>query len=113
MEQMRQQAEANAAAKASEEIQKKLSAAESEAKKATEAREKAEEQLQEMEKQLRISSPEMVRLGTYMEAMQDAFDKLMDVLGEIRRLDPETAEKLKAKVAEKLLDPMRREIEGV
>lgn len=109
MEQLRRQAEEEAAGRAAEEAQKKLAAAEADAKKAADAREKAEAQLREMEKQIRASSPEVVRLGTYMEAVQDAFDKLVEVLRDIRQEDPETGDKLKAK----LLDPMRQSVEEV
>lgn len=113
MEEMRQQVAADAAAKATEDLQKQLAAAESAAKDATAQKEIAEVQIEELEKQLQAASPNMIRLGAYLEAMQEAWEKFVDVLKDIREEDPETAAKLKANTKVKVLDPMINQIDGV
>lgn len=113
MEEMRQQVAVQAAKDATEELEKKLADAENAAQNATRQREIAEVQIEELEKQLRAASPNMVRLGNYLEAMQDAWDKFIDVLTEIREEDPETADKLKANTKAKVLDPMVEQLAGV
>lgn len=113
MEEMRQQVAAQAAKEATEELEKKLADAENAAQSATMQRKIAEVQIEELEKQLQASSPNMIRLGTYLEAMQEAWEKFIDVLTEIREEDPETADKLKANTKAKVLDPMVEQLNGV
>ena len=113
MEEMRQQLAADAAKQATEELEKKLAAAENAAQNATRQREIAEVQIEELEKQLQAASPNMIRLGGYLEAMQEAWEKFVDVLAEIREEDPETADKLKANAKVKVLDPMAEQLNEV
>lgn len=113
MEEMRQQVAAEAAKQATVELEKKLAAAENTAQNATRQREIAEVQIEELEKQLQASSPNMIRLGGYLEAVQEAWEKFVDVLADIREEDPETADKLKANARVKVLDLMVEQLNEV
>jgi len=113
MEEMRQQVAAQAAKEATEELEKKLADAENAAQNATRQREIAEVQIEELEKQLRAANANMVRLGDYLEAMQEAWDKFIDVLAEIREEDPETADKLRANTKAKVLNHMVEQLDSV
>lgn len=113
MEEMRQQVAAQAAKEATEKLEKKLADAENTARNAARQREIAEVQIEELEKQLRASSPNMIRLGNYLEAMQEAWEKFVDVLKDIREEDPETADKLKANAKVKVLEPMAEQLSEV
>ena len=110
MEEMRQQVAADAAAKATEELRKQLAAAECAAREASAQKDIAEVQIEELEKQLQAASPNMIRLGGYLEAMQEAWEKFVDVLRDIQEEDPETASKLKANTKAKVLDPMTQQL---
>ncbi len=113
MEQMRQQVAADAAKKATEDLQKKLDAALAAQSDAAMAKQVAAEKISELEKQLRVSSPNMVRIGAYIEDMQETFNKLLDVLRETKAEDPDMVEKLKANTKTKLLEPMIQAIDEV
>ena len=113
MEEMRQQVAADAAKQATEDLQKKLAAAENEAKNATAQKEIAEVQVEELEKQLQASNPNMVRLGSYLEAMQEAWEKFVDVLKDIRDEDSELADKVKTNTKVKVLDAMAKDLDEI
>lgn len=111
MEQLRGEVAADAAAKATVELKKQLEAATESADTATKARQVAEKQIADLQKQLQVSSPDMVRLGTYLEAMQEAFSKILDVLKDIQAEDPDTAAKLRANTKAKVLEQMIQDLE--
>jgi len=113
MEQLRGEVAADAAAKATEELQKKLAEAEATAKEAVAARQAAEGKLEDLEKQLQVADPNMVRLGAHLEAAQEAFDKLLEGLQEIKAEAPDKAEKLKENIISKLLEPMIEQVREV
>ena len=88
MEEMRQQVAAEAAAKATEELQKQLCAAQEQATKAEKDRQAAEEKAVAAQKAAQLSNPDMVLVKTYLQGVQDQFTKLIDALRYVKKADP-------------------------
>lgn len=109
MEQLR----ADAAAKATEEIQKELDAARAEATRAEQARADAERKAAEAIREAQLSSPDMVLFGNHLANAQEQFGKMLDALGRIKISDPKIGETLKRNVWEKLLANLSRQLEAV
>lgn len=108
MEQMRSEVAADAAAKATEELQKKLAAAQEQLAKATNEREVAEKKAEEAQKAIQFSNPDMVLFRTYLAGAQDQFGKMLDALKNLATSDPAAAEKLKENVKAKLFANMEK-----
>lgn len=113
MEQLRKEVEADAAAKATEQIRKELTAAQEEADRANKARVAAEEKAAEAQRKIQMANPDMVQFSTYLTEAQDQFKKMINALKKIAAADPATAEKLKGNIKEKLLDNLGRMIDMV
>ena len=113
MEEMRQQVAADAAAKATENLQKQLEAAQIAADEAEQRRTAAEEKVAEAEKRAQLSNPDMVLVSTYLQGTQEQFNKMIGALKKVMLADPETGAKLKENVKTKLLESMRKAIDAV
>lgn len=113
MEQLRAEVAAEAAAKATEEIQKQLIAAQEEVAKAEKARAEAEAKVADAKRQSQLSNPDMVLFSTYLAQAQEQFNKMIGALKKIKASDPETGEKLKANTREKLLGNLSKALDMV
>jgi DNA repair exonuclease SbcCD ATPase subunit len=113
MEQLRREVEADATAKATEQIQKELEAAQKEAARANEARVAAEAKADEAQRKIQLANTGMVLFNTYLTEAQTQFKKMVDALKNIAAEDPATAKKLKGNIKEKLLDNLGKMIDKV
>ena len=113
MEQLRAEVAAEAAAKATGEIQKQLAAAQEEVARAEKAREAAEVQVADAKRQSQLSNPDMVLFSTYLAQAQEQFNKMIGALKKIKASNPETGEKLKANTREKLLGNLSKALDMV
>ena len=113
MEQLRAEVAADAAAKATEEIQKQLAAAQEEVAKAEKARAEAEEQKAAALRNAQLSNPDMVLFSTYLAQAQEQFNKMIGALKKIKASNPETGEKLKGNIREKLLGNLGKALDMV
>lgn len=113
MEQMRNEVAADAAAKATEDLQKLLAIAQEEAAEAERRRQQAEEQAEQALKKVQLSNPDMVLVSTYLQGTQDQFNKMLGALKKVMVADHETGAKLKENVRSKLLENMRKAIDAV
>lgn len=113
MEQMRNEVAAEAAAKATEQIRKELAAAQEEAARANQAREAAEAQVADAKRQNQLSNPDMVLFSTYLTQAQEQFNRMIGALKKIKDSDPETSEKLKGNIREKLLANLSKSLDMV
>ena len=113
MEQLRREVEADATAKATEQIRKELEAAQKEAARANEARVAAEEKAAIAQRKIQLANTGMVLFNTYLTEAQTQFKKMVDALKNIAAEDPATAEKLKGNIKEKLLDNLGKMIDKV
>lgn len=113
MEEMRQQVAADAAAKATETLQKQLEEAQIAAAEAEQRRVAAEERVAEAEKKAQLSNPDMVLVSTYLQGTQEQFNKMIGALKKVMLADPGTGAKLKENVKSKLLESMIKAIDAV
>lgn len=113
MEQLRAEVAAEAASKATEEIKKQLTAAQEEAARAEKARAEAEEQKAAALRNAQLSNPDMVLFSTYLTQAQEQFNKMIGALKKIKDSDPETGEKLKGNIREKLLANLSKALDMV
>ena len=113
MEEMRQQVAAEAAAKATEDLQKQLAAAQEQAAKAEKERQAAEEKAVAAQKAVQMANPDMVLVRTHLQGVQDQFNKLIDALKNIKKADPETGAKMQANVSTMLIESMKKALEAV
>lgn len=95
MEQMRGEVEAEAARKATEDLQKQLEDAQSAADEAAKARETAEAQLVAAQKQLKMADPGIIAYQTFAEQFQKDYNVLEDYRLKAAAGNPEAGEKLK------------------
>ena len=112
MEEMRQQVAADAAAKATEELQKQLDAAQIAAEEAENRRIAAEAKVAEAEKKAKASSPEVAMVSVYLQETQAQFNKMVGAIKKVEAVDPETGKKLRQNVKEKLLPALMKALEG-
>ena len=113
MEQMRNEVAADAASKATEDLQKLLAIAQEEAAEAERRRQQAEEQAEQALKKVQLSNPDMVLVSTYLQGTQEQFNKMLGALKKVSVADPETGAKMKESVRTKLLENMRKAIDAV
>lgn len=112
MEEMRQQVAADAAAKATEDLQRQLSEAQAVAAEAEKRRSAAETALAEAEKKAKAASPEVALVGVYLQETQAQFNKMVGAIKKVELVDPEAGAKLRQNVKEKLLPMLAKALEG-
>lgn len=112
MEEMRQQVAADAAEKATEELQKQLEAAKIAAAEAEKRRQEAEDKVAEAEKKSKASSPEVALVGVYLQETQAQFNKMVGAIKKVGLVDKEAEQKLRENVRTKLLPMMEKALEG-
>ena len=112
MEEMRQQVAADAAAKATEDLQRQLSEAQAVAAEAEKRRSAAETALAEAEKKAKAASPEVALVGVYLQETQAQFNKMVGAIKKVALADPEAGAKLRQNVKEKLLPMLMKALEG-
>ena len=111
MERLRQEVAAEAAQKATEDLQKQLDAA-TKAKAAAEmSAQAAEQKLAAAQKQLQLASPEAAVFKTLFGQVQEDFNRLQGALLKVQQTDPDTGEKLR-KALQTLLDKLRQDVSG-
>lgn len=113
MEEMRQQVAADAAEQATAEIKKQLEAAQLAASEAEQRRVEAEQRVADAEKKIQLGSPDMVRVSTYLENVNDQFKKLLDAIKALAKSNPDAAAKLKENVKTKLIQSLQKAIDAV
>ena len=113
MEEMRQQVAVDAAQQATAEIKKQLEAAQLAASEAEQRRVEAEQRVADAEKKIQLGSPDMVRVSTYLENVNDQFKKLLDAIKELAKSNPDAAAKLKENVKTKLIQSLQKAIDAV
>lgn len=69
--------------------------AEAKIKEATAETERIRAQLEEAQKKLKASSSDVTKFGVWFSQVQNDFNRMMEVLREVRERDPETGKKLK------------------
>lgn len=109
MEQLRQEAQAKAAAAAREEAEQKLSAVSEKLRLAEAAARDAETKLAAAQKEAKLSNPNVVIFKTIMGQIQDDFNRMNGVLLKAQQEDPAVADNLK-KAFLNLLDKLREAI---
>lgn len=109
MEQMRQQVAAEAAAKATADIQKQLATAQADAQEAEKRRLEAEEKVAAAQKAVQMANPDAAVFKMLFAQVQEDFNKLHGSLLKVQQNDPATGEKLKAAMAT-LLDKLRKDL---
>ncbi|MBQ8579325.1 MAG: DUF3102 domain-containing protein [Oscillospiraceae bacterium] len=113
MEQMRSEVAAEAAAKATADLQKQLAAAQADAAEAEKRRLDAEAKIVAAQKQVQLSNPDMVLVSTYLQGVQEQFNKMLGALKKVALADPEAGAKLKENVKAKLIENLRKAIDAV
>lgn len=113
MEQMRSEIAADAAAKATADLQKQLDAAQEEAAETEKRLLDAEAKIEEAQRKAQLANPDMVLVSTYLNEVQDQFKKLLDAVKKVAVADPESGAKLKENVRSKLLESLRKAIDAV
>lgn len=79
-----------------DEAKKQVETAEAKATKAKEAEERARKDLEETQRKLKTASPEIAAFKALFDEMQGTAARLRCMIEEIRKTDPETADKLSA-----------------
>lgn len=120
MERLRCEVAADAAKKATEDLTKELEAAKAAGEAAAKARETAElslqqaqEKLEAAQKQVQLANPDMVLVSTYLQGVQEQFNKMLGALKKVKASDPDTGAKLAENVKDKLLESLRKALETV
>lgn len=113
MEQMRNEVAADAAAKATADLQKQLAAAQADAAEAEKKRLEAEARIEAAERKVQLSNPDMVLVSTYLSGVQEQFNKMLGALKKVAVADPETGARLKENVRTKLLESLKKAVDAV
>lgn len=111
MEQMRQQVAAEAAAKATEDLQKQLAEAQAVAAQAEQRRKDTENALAEAEKKARAADGNIALVKAYSQGLQDQFGKLLDAINKVEQADPERGALLRKNTREKVLPALMKALE--
>lgn len=109
MEQMRQEAQADAAKQAAADLQKQLASAEKAVADANKAREEAERKLAAQQKESTMANPDVAVFKSLVQQVSSDFTRLKEVVERISTNDPATGGQLK-NVALQLLDKLREEV---
>lgn len=96
MEELRRQVEKEAAEKAAAEVKKKLEDAQKVAQEAKVARAEAEEKLSALQKQVKISDPDIIAFQTLAQSMQQSYTDLNKCRLKVAERDPDAAGRLAA-----------------
>lgn len=110
MERLRREAEADAARKATGDLQKKLDAAEKAKAEAEASARDAEVRLTAAKKEIQLANPDMAVFRTIFEQVQTDFNRLNGALLKVQQADQAAAEKLKAATAA-LLDKFKKTVQ--
>lgn len=113
MEQMRSEVAADAAAKATADLQKQLDSAMAQAQEAEKRRLDAEAKIADAEKRAQLANPDMVLVSTYLQGVQEQFNKMLGALKKVAISDPAAGAKLKENVKGKLLTSLERALDVV
>lgn len=111
MESLRAEVAAEAAKKATEDLQKQLDAVTKEKADADGKAADARAKLEAVQKQLALASPGAAVFKAMFEQVQQDFKKLGDALTAVKQEDPETCKKLQGAV-KALLEKMQSDLEG-
>lgn len=111
MEEMRQQVAAEAAAKATEDLQKQLAEAQAVAAQAEQRRKDTENALAEAEKKARAADGNIALVKAYSQGLQDQFGKLLDAINKVEQADPERGALLRKNTREKVLPALMKALE--
>lgn len=109
MEQMRSEVAAEAAKKATEELQKQLDLLTKEKADAEAVAAAAREKLEAVEKRIALASPEAAVFKALFQQVQEDFKKLTDALSAVKQADPGTGTKLQGAV-QKLLEKLQNDL---
>lgn len=110
MEEMRQQVAADAAAKATADLQKQLMEAQEQAAKAVKERQAAEEKVVAAQKAVQMANPDAAVFKVLFNQVQEDLNKLQGSLLKVQQADPTLGQKLKAAMVT-LLDKLRKDME--
>lgn len=113
MEAMRKQVAADAAAKATAELQKQLEAAVAGAQAAEKSLQEAKAQAAVAERKAQIANPDMALVGAYLTEVQEQFRKMCMALKNVAASDPELGRRLKENVRSKVMESMAQMLEQV
>lgn len=113
MEQMRQQVAAEVAAQATADLQKQLDSAVAHAQEAEKRRLEAEAKIEAAEKRAQMANPDMVLVSTYLQGVQEQFNKMLGALKKVAVSDPAAGAKLKENVKAKLLTSLGKALDAV
>lgn len=111
MEILRSEVEAEAAKKATEELQKQLEVLTKEKAAAETVAADTKAKLEAAQKQLALASPDAAVFKAHFTQVQEDFKKLADALAAVKQADPDTACKLTGAVR-KLLEKLMGDLEG-
>ena len=111
MEQMRAEVAADAAQKATEDLQKQLDAVAAEKAAAEKVAADAQAKLAAVQKQLQLASPEAAVFKAIFKQVQEDFKNLMDALADVKQADSDTGTKLLGAV-KALLEKLSADLEG-
>ena len=111
LEQLRKEVTAEAAAKATEDLQKRLSDAQAQVLKAEQERQQAEEAAATAQKAAKMSGADAAVFKLLFTQVQEDFNKLMGALMKVRQSDAELGNKLTAAV-QAVLDKTQRDLLG-
>lgn len=113
MEQMRSEVAAGVAAKATADLQKQLAAAQADAAEAQKRRLDAEAKIEAAEKRAQMANPDMVLVSTYLQGVQEQFNKMLGALKKVAIADPVAGVKLKENVKVKLIASLEKALDAV
>ena len=113
MEQMRSEVAADAAAKATADLQKQLDSAMAQAQEAEKRRLDAEAKIADAEKRAQLANPDMVLVSTYLQGVQEQFNKMLGALKKVAISDPAAGAKLKENVKVKLIASLEKALDTV
>lgn len=113
MEQMRSEVAADAAAKATADLQKQLAAAMADAQEAEKRRLDAEAKIEAAEKRAQLANPDMVLVSTYLQGVKEQFIKMLGALKKVAISDPDAGAKMKENVKVKLLASLEKALDTV
>lgn len=111
LEHLRKEVTAEAAAKATEDLQKRLSDAQAQVLKAEQERQQAEEAAAAAQKAAKMSGADAAVFKLLFTQVQEDFNKLMGALLKVRQSDAELGNKLTAAV-QAVLDKTQRDLQG-
>ena len=112
MEQLRREAEAEAAQKATTEIEEKLAKVTAEAEAATAQARAAEAKLAEIQKQTKMDDPDIAKFQATAEALQQTYNTMNGYRMKVAARNPDAGESLK-KFQTALLSQMIDALQGV